>query len=379
MKIRINEIRLMISSIRGLYYNSYYWSEKIKTFDKISLEELMTLQKEEAINSIELNYYKISKYYFPYNTVPSINDLSTNMYNYLLKCWKEDREITFLENTIYPENIDLEKLIKQLEINNINRTALLHFIFLLLIENFNSQKYNQPIFSVYYKDNPPKNYSFIKNQIIEYYMNHRSKNEKPYESFISLCRDLEALNVAFFLCDKIDDYKLYILTPNFNNIQQIDKKKEFKINYLKIIKTLVEKIKQNTDEIYNMENYDEFTQIVEIKNLMEFHSITKEENLVIGFPTKIKELKNDLFSICGNVQSIEGGRTSIDELQGYPLSTYLKIKTNQCTIMVFKDRMELFNDLKVNDIINIIASKWKDRTYHFVKMNTEKNELDIYN
>ena len=47
--------------------------------------------------------------------------------------------------------------------------------------------------------------------------------------------------------------------------------------------------------------------------------------------------------------------------------------------MVFKDRMELFNDLKVNDIINIIASKWKDRTYHFVKMNTEKNELDIYN
>ena len=62
--------------------------------------------------------------------------------------------------------------------------------------------------------------------------------------------------------------------------------------YLKIIKTLVEKIKQNTDEIYNMENYDEFTQIVEIKNLMEFHSITKEENLVIGFPTKIKELKN---------------------------------------------------------------------------------------
>ena len=50
MKIRINEIRLMISSIRGLYYNSYYWSEKIKTFDKISLEELMTLQKEEAIN-----------------------------------------------------------------------------------------------------------------------------------------------------------------------------------------------------------------------------------------------------------------------------------------------------------------------------------------
>ena len=82
---------------------------------------------------------------------------------------------------------------------------------------------------------------------------------------------------------------------------------------------------------------------------------------------EIKNIHTNYYEIETEIKEIIGGSSIADKLQGWPISTNLKLRCEGCTVMVFKETMKLFENASIGDTIRIFATEWKPNIFHFQK------------
>ncbi|WP_223550515.1 hypothetical protein [Aestuariivivens sp. NBU2969] len=85
----------------------------------------------------------------------------------------------------------------------------------------------------------------------------------------------------------------------------------------------------------------------------------------------LKKINSELFEIDLEIKQIIFGNTFIDKLTGYDKINYttLKVKCTDCTVMIFKNDIKSFFGIKPGDCFIVIAKKWKENVYNFIKFS----------
>jgi hypothetical protein len=84
----------------------------------------------------------------------------------------------------------------------------------------------------------------------------------------------------------------------------------------------------------------------------------------------IKNINPGVFEIEVTVKEIIYGNTLVDKYIGWDEieSTTLKLKCEDCTVMVFKKDMKLFRNISSGFTFKALVKEWKESIYNFKKL-----------
>jgi len=84
-----------------------------------------------------------------------------------------------------------------------------------------------------------------------------------------------------------------------------------------------------------------------------------------------KTINPGIYEIEVQVKSIILGNTFVDSITGWDEieATTLKLRCIDCTIMVFKKDMALFENISIGNSFKAIVTEWKKDIYNFKKMS----------
>jgi len=83
----------------------------------------------------------------------------------------------------------------------------------------------------------------------------------------------------------------------------------------------------------------------------------------------IKKINPGIFEIEVIVKEIIYGNTLVDKFTGWDKieSTTLKLRCEDCTVMVFKKDFELFKNTSKGYKLKALVKEWKENVYNFKK------------
>jgi len=83
-----------------------------------------------------------------------------------------------------------------------------------------------------------------------------------------------------------------------------------------------------------------------------------------------KTINPGIFEIDVTVKEIVLGNTMIDKIIGWDQIevTTLKLRCYDCTVMVFKSDMKLFNGVSEGYRFKAVVKEWKENIYNFKKI-----------
>jgi len=84
----------------------------------------------------------------------------------------------------------------------------------------------------------------------------------------------------------------------------------------------------------------------------------------------IKNINPGIYEIEVTVKEVIYGNTMVDKFIGWDQveSTTLKLRCEDCTVMVFKSDLQLFKNVTAGFTFRAIVKEWKENIYNFKKM-----------
>ncbi len=84
----------------------------------------------------------------------------------------------------------------------------------------------------------------------------------------------------------------------------------------------------------------------------------------------IKNINPGIFHIEVKIKEIIFGNTLIDKITGFDYyeSTTLKLKCEDCTVIVFRKEMEQFRNFEIGDSFKALVHQYKPNIYNFKKL-----------